>query len=92
MMKMYSYTIHRLTTGGSCSVVTTIKTKGPLTPSEALARIRPYVVSGVAVLVTDDSGQSEWPPARNGGRSAVASFYDEDSDFFDYLDEGPINL
>lgn len=86
---MYSYTVHRLTTGGSDSVVTTIKTKGPLTAADAARRADAYVVRGVAAIITDDSGESGWPSGRLPV-AAVASYYDEDHEFFKHLDEGPV--
>lgn len=91
-MTMYSYTIHRHTKNGSRSVATTIKTKGPLTPAEAVNRAHAYVVDGVAAFVTDDSGKSGWPALADGRPSAVGSYYDEDHEFFQHLDEGPVPL
>lgn len=86
---MYSYTVRRLTTGGSESVVTTINTKGPLTAAEAATRADAYVVRGVAAIITDDSGESGWGTYRLP-IPAVASYYDEDHESFKHLDEGPV--
>lgn len=90
---MYSYSIERLTKGGSRSHVTKIESQTPLTESAAAKRGAAYIAEGVAVIVSDSSVRSGWGKSTNGRAPGVAVYSKEDREYFQHLnDGGPVNM